>query len=171
MKIKAEFKSKKLKKVTESALKNSSKKQRAKLHKVINDAMEDFANDLYREVIKTAPVDTGTYRASWSLVEEKSGKFILKNKLPKRYMDIAGTTPQHNKPGSQITAPYNKFIINGFAAGAPGSYGRPQPWVYQSQGEGKLQNMNRVFYKWLNGGLGDLPDKKIKEFLKKEGLL
>lgn len=171
MKVKAEFKSKKLSKITKEALKNSTKKQQTKLRKVINDAMHDFAEDLYDEIIKTAPVDTGTYKLSWSFVEEGGGRFILKNKLPKRYFDVPITNPTHHKPGEKITAPYNKFIIYGFVAGAPGEYGNPQPWVYHNPGEGKLQDFNRIFYKWLNGGLGDLPDKKIKNFIRKEGLL
>ena len=54
---------------------------RAAVEIAVGDGQEKFAEEMKKEVQKTAPVDTGDYRDDWE-VKEKKGTWYLVNTMP-----------------------------------------------------------------------------------------
>lgn len=137
------------------------------LYKATEQAKKDIAETLFEEIIKTAPVDTGTYRASWRSPQEFDGRYLIQNKLPTHY--ISGGTS--HRAGEAITAGYNQYILDGAKAGAPVSYIVTQNhWEYRNIQEAKLQDINLIFWKLNQGALGINPFTLINRYFAKSVL-
>ena len=137
---------------------------RDSLYKATESAKKEIAETLYKEIVRTAPVDTGTYKASWRSPQEFDGRYLIQNRLPPEYM---GNGVSH-RAVEAITTGYNQFILDGNKAGAPVSYIVTQNhWEYRNIQEAKLQDINLIFWKLNQGAFGINPFTLINRFFTK----
>jgi hypothetical protein len=146
---------------------NIINKLKHNLDTAIEEAKEKIAMFLYDELVKTSPLDTGTFQKSWIRPEKVGSNYLIVNALPDEYIESG----KYHRKTERITAPYNLYILEGEKAGAPESYATSEHnWVYRNVMDRSLQDTTILLWRFEQGALDLNPymllnmifNKKIK---------